>query len=289
MNRIAQFAVASILTLLGPSLLARGDGPAPSPPIRLDYEKDWLTLSRPDWPGPIRVHYLEAYCRAGSTDADWIAHTVIPHETMVLSISPDHRVVRLRDRLADGLVVDHTITAEPDVVRFHLVTRNSGKTRSEAHWAQPCVRLSAFLGFDEATSGDATDYLPLAFIGHGGRLTPLSGLSEWATKARYVPGQVWCPKDVPRTDVNPRPLSPIVPDHGLIGAYTKDRQWVFATAWQPYQELFQGVARCLHSDFRLGGVAPGATREVRGAIYVLQKTEPDELLKRFREDFPEQR
>jgi hypothetical protein len=288
MNRIKLAATTLLVSLLISPLETHADEPSPGPSIRLDYEKDWLTLSRPDWPGSIRIHYLEAYCRAGSTDSDWIKHTVIPHETRVVSASPDHRVVRLQDVLADGVTVDHTITAEADVVRFLVTAHNPRATRSEAHWAQPCVRLSAFLGFDEETMADATDYLPLAFIGHGGRLTPLSELPEWATKARYTPGQVWCPKDVPRTDVNPRPLSPIVPDHGLIGASTRDRKWIFATAWQPYQELFQGVGRCLHSDFRLGGLAPGATREIRGAIYVLEAG-PDALLRRYRDDFPEHR
>ena len=27
-----------------------------------------------------------------------------------------------------------------------------------------------------------------------------------------------------------------------------------ATAWEPYQELFQGVIVCMHSDFRIGGL-----------------------------------
>ena len=81
----------------------------------------------------------------------------------------------------------------------------------------------------------------------------------WATQARYTPGQVWRPKNVPATDVNPRPLNPRIPSNGLIGCFSGDEKWVFATAWEPYQELFQGVARCLHSDFRLGAPQPGGT------------------------------
>jgi hypothetical protein len=46
------------------------------------------------------------------------------------------------------------------------------------------------------------------------------------------------------------------------------------------------VARCLHSDFRLGGLEPGETREVRGKIYILPNDIP-ELLKRYERDFPE--
>jgi hypothetical protein len=61
---------------------------------------------------------------------------------------------------------------------------------------------------------------------------------------------------------------------------------IFATAWEPYQELFQGVARCLHSDLRIGGLKPGENKSVRGMIYVVPN-QVDALLKRYRADFPE--
>ena len=60
---------------------------------------------------------------------------------------------------------------------------------------------------------------------------------------------------------------------------------IFATAFEPYQELFQGVIRCLHSDFRLGGLAPGETLEIRGKIYLVKNDEAA-LLERYRKDFP---
>jgi hypothetical protein len=110
---------------------------------------------------------------------------------------------------------------------------------------------------------------------------------DWAMQARYIPGQVWCPSDVPRTDVNPRPLSKLVPSNGLIGCFSADEKLIFATAWEPYQELFQGVGRCLHSDFRLGGLQPGETKSIRGKIYVVPNDVPA-LLKRYQKDFPEQ-
>ena len=109
---------------------------------------------------------------------------------------------------------------------------------------------------------------------------------QWATQARYTPGQVWCPAHVPRTDVNPRPLSPFVPSNGLIGCYSGDEKLIWATAWEPYQELFQGVIRCLHSDFRLGGLEPGETKQIRGKIYIVP-ADVDTLLKRYAADFPE--
>jgi hypothetical protein len=90
-----------------------------------------------------------------------------------------------------------------------------------------------------------------------------------------------------RGDVNPRPLSKLVPGNGLIGCFSGDEKLIFATAWEPYQELFQGVARCVHSDFRLGGLGPGETRRIRGKMYIVPN-DIRELLKRYEQDFPEQ-
>ena len=101
------------------------------------------------------------------------------------------------------------------------------------------------------------------------------------------PGQVWAPKGVPREDVNPRPLSSIVPSNGLIGCFSHDEKLLFATAFEPYQELFQGVICCLHSDFRIAGLEPGETKKVRGKIYLMEN-DVEKLLKRYRKDFPEQ-
>jgi hypothetical protein len=258
---------------------------APAHTLTLQRTNHWLVIRGPHLPGEIRINYLEAYCRAGSTDADWVKHTVIPHKNEMISLGADAKTLRLKDTLADGVTVEHTITARDDEVEFRLAAHNPGATRSEAHWAQPCVRLSAFMGFDENTAGNATDYLTRCFIFVDGKLARLPTRS-WATQARYVPGQVWCPAHVPRTDVNPRPLSTLVPDNGLIGAFSADEKMIFATAWEPYQELFQGVARCLHSDFRLGGLGPGERKEIRGRMYLLPADVPA-LLKRYERDFPE--
>jgi hypothetical protein len=255
--------------------------------LTLDRQDNWLIIRGPEIPGggEIRINYLEAYCRAGSTDADWVKHTVIPHRSELIAKSADGKTVQLKDTLEDGLIVEHTITAGEDEVDFRLVAHNPGATRSEAHWAQPCARLGPFTGF--ATSQDsATDYLPKCFIFLDGKLTRLP-CEPWATKARYIPGQVWCPPNIPRTDLNPRPLSSLIPSNGLIGCFSADETKVFATAWEPYQELFQGVARCVHSDFRLGGLQPGETLHLHGKIY-LMPANIDALLKRYAGDFPEQ-
>lgn len=279
-------AVPLLLSLVLLPLFAAGPT-VQAASLTLERSGHWLIIRGAHLPGEIRINYLEAYCRANSTGADWVKHTVIPHTNVLLHASADGRIVKLRDTLADGVVVEHVITAGDDEVDFRLAAHNPGARRSEAHWAQPCVRLSAFMGFDEKTAGNATDYLPRCFLSIDGRLTRMP-TRDWALRARYEPGQVWCPAQVPRTDVNPRPLSGLVPDHGLIGAYSADKKRIFATAWEPYQELFQGVARCLHSDFRLGGLKPGERKEVRGKIYLMRADEAA-LLRRYAKDFPEHR
>jgi hypothetical protein len=261
---------------------------AQSPGLTLARDGHWLVIKGVQIPaGEIRINYLEAYCRAGSTDADWREHTVIPHTSALLSLSDDAKVLKLRDTLADGVTVEHTITASADEVDFRLTAHNPTAVRSEAHWAQACPRLGPFAGFDpEVTkSKDLDDYLGKCFVFLDGKLTRMP-TPQWATQARYTPGQVWCPKGIPRTDVNPRPLSPLLPSNGLIGVFSGDEKLIFATAWEPYQELFQGVARCVHADFRLGGLQPGETKQIRGKIYLVPG-EVSALLTRYGKDFPE--
>lgn len=272
-----------VLALFAVAGVSADDGPS----LTVSREKNWLIVHGPHLPGgEIRVNYIESYCRANSTDADWGRQTVIPFTSKVISLSDDRRTLKLRDVLADGVTVEHTIIAKDDEIDFRLVANNPGERRSEAHWAQPCVQLGRFTGFDPKGK-DLDDYLPKCFIFLDGKLTRLP-TRDWATKARYTPGQVWCPPHVPRTDVNPRPLSKLVPSNGLIGAYSGDEKLICATAWEPYQELFQGVIRCVHADFRLGGLQPGETKTIRGKLYLVPADVPA-LEARYRRDFPEQR
>ena len=281
--RVLNRCTATALVLLS----LTGATAADPPPLLLDYEKPhMLVISGPLLgTSSIRINYLEAYCRAGSTEADWVEHTVIPHRVEDVERSADKTSLKLTDVLADGVTVRHVVTAGKDEVDFRVEARNPGPQRSEAHWAQPCVRLGEFTGYT-SDGPDLDDYLPKCFLFLDGRLTRMPEVRPWATQARYTPGQVWCPKPVPRTDVNPRPLSPLVPSNGLIGAFSADESLLFATAWEPYQELFQGVARCLHSDFRLGGLKPGESLSIRGKIY-LMPADPSALLARYHKDFPE--
>jgi hypothetical protein len=272
------------LLLLG-SLGLPAPAAEPAAGLSVQWERNYLTI-RGDFPGgEIRIHYLEAYCRSGSTDRDWAA-TVIPHRTEVLPGGQPDRVIRLRDVLEDGVVVTHCLTAGKDEVDFRLVATNPTERTSQAHWAQPCMRVDGFTG---CSAQDARDIVPAyarqCFLFLDGKLTRLP-THPWAEKARYIPGQVYCPAHVDRNDVNPRPLSPLVPSHGLCGCFSKDEKTMLAVAWEPYQEIFQGVIACIHNDFRLGGLEPGQTKEIRGKVYIVP-ADVDRLLERYRGDFPE--
>lgn len=49
------------------------DSSGASPPLTLDRDANWLVIRGKHLPGgEIRINYLEAYCRDGSTDADWV-------------------------------------------------------------------------------------------------------------------------------------------------------------------------------------------------------------------------
>jgi hypothetical protein len=247
--------------------------------LRLSWKDNILTIRGDGLPGgDVKVWYLEAYCRPGSTDRDW-RETTIGHTTELLSAGDDAKQLTLRCTLRDGVIVTHDIRAGLDAVDFRLKAHNPTDTPSQAHWAQPCIRVDRFTGADQKT------YLGKSFIFLNGRLTRLP-TKQWATEARYTPGQVWAPKHVDRNDVNPRPLSELVPSNGLIGCFSADESMILATAWEPYQELFQGIIVCLHSDFRLGGLQPGESKEIRGKIYLV-KADENSLLDRYRRDFPE--
>lgn len=247
--------------------------------LRLSWAKNILTVHGDHLPDKaVKVWYLEAYCRPGSTDRVW-SKTTIGHKTELLEADEDGQRVKLKCLLNDGVTVMHEIRAEQGAVDFRLVAHNPTDQPSLAHWAQPCVRVDKFTGLTQKT------YLPKSFVFLEGKPVRLP-TPVWATKARYVPGQVWAPRNVNRDDVNPRPLNPQIPSNGLIGCYSGDDKMILASAWEPYQELFQGVIVCVHSDFRIGGLKPGETKKIRGKLYLVD-ADMDALLKRYRKDFPE--
>lgn len=258
--------------------------------LRLSWKENILTITGAFFSQRIEILYLEAYCRPGSTQRVW-SETVIPHQTRLITAAADERNLALECTLRDGVRVHHRIQIReaakaPDaaVVDFLLEAENPTQAASQAHWAQPCIRVGEFTGFDQ--HADPYDYLQNCFIFLEGNLACMP-TRDWATEALYIPGQVWAPREIPRTDVNPRPLSQLAPSNGLIGCFSGDQTWLLATAWSPYQELFQGVYQCIHSDFRIGGLQPGEKKTIRGAIYILPN-DIDLLLRLYREDFPEQ-
>ncbi|MFN3485404.1 MAG: hypothetical protein ACK44W_07980 [Planctomycetota bacterium] len=266
-------------------LLALGcrSGPVPwRPSLSIAWEKNILSIRGPGIPGgEVRIWYLEAYCRSGSTDRDW-RETVIPHSTEKLFASPDGTSLRLRCRVQGGVEVDHDIRAGEGEVDFRVQAVHRGMEYVDAVWVQPCIRVGDFTG------GDKESYVSKCFIFLDGRRTFLDRTrARVAPRARYTPGQVFVPAGIDRNDVNPRPLSPDVPSNGLIGCVSADGARLLATAWEPYQELFQGVIACIHSDFRLGGLRPGETKRARGKIYIMEN-DVSALLARYRRDFPEQ-
>ncbi len=252
--------------------------------LRLAWDREILTIRGDHLPGgAVEVLYIEAYCRPGSTRRTW-DKTVIPHRTELVEAAADGSLIRLRSRLDDGVVVDHEIRAGRDEVDFRVVASNPTGKASEVDWAQPCIRVHRYAGVPFEPSSEK--YLPRCFLFIGGRPVRMP-TTPWAREAIYTPGQVWCPAGVNRDDVNPRPLSPIAPSNGLIGCISADGKELLATAWEPYQELFQGVIVCLHSDFRIGGLRPGQSRTIRGKIYLMPADIPA-LLERYHRDFPGQ-
>lgn len=279
-----KFLRPHFLLLFAALLLA----PALSAQLTIKRVDNWLIIHGDQIPGgDIKINYLEAFCRGGSTDADWIKHTVVGHKTETrFENTLENKRIHLRSKLDDGLWVEHEILAGDDEITFQLTAYNTTDHVNEAQWAQPCVRLGNFAGAETDSPKCPDIKLSNSFVFLDGKLTRMP-TPQWNTQARYVPGQVWCPAGVPRTDVNPRPLNPLVPSNGLIGCFSKDGKWIFAMAFEPYQELFQGVAQCLHSDFRIGLLNPGESRDIRGKIYLVPNDVP-KLLQRYAKDFPEQ-
>jgi hypothetical protein len=257
----------------------QGDG------LSVHWEQRYLEVRGAKIPGGlIRTHYLEAYCRPGSTTREW-KQTVIPHTSRLVSSSEDGKRLEIEDRLQDGVVVTHVIESTSDEVSFLVTATNPTDTQSHAHWAQPCMRVDQFTGTDPQDAREVyPPYIRKCFLMIEGQLTRLP-TRPWALDARYVPGQVYAVDGVDRDDVNPRPLSNLVASSGLTGCYSADDSMILAVAWQPCQEVFQGVITCMHSDFRIGGLEPGETKTIRGKMYLVPADE-EALIRRFRGDFP---
>src|SRR5262245_15759098 len=72
--------------------------------IRWEKSKNFLYITGPNVSGgEVTVNYLEAYCRPGSTDADWRAHTRMGHATELVAASDDLKRIELRCTVTDGV------------------------------------------------------------------------------------------------------------------------------------------------------------------------------------------
>jgi hypothetical protein len=244
--------------------------------MQIVWDKNYLVVSADGRPGgDVRIHYLEAYLRSGSTNQDW-RKSMIPHKTR--KVSATSKRIELQCRVEPSVVVDHVIEAGKDDVTFTITAKNEGDSFVDVQWAQPCMRVDKFMGMTQ------DDYFHRCFI-FTERGATLLHETKRTDKALYIPGQVYVPAGIPLADVNPRPISPEKPVNGLIGCYSKDGKTLLATAFDSTQELFQGVAVCIHADFRIGGLKPQESRTIRGKLYWLSNDIPG-LLRRYEKDFP---
>lgn len=244
---------------------------------RIDWVDNMLTIHAPDVPGrQIEVWYLEAFCRTGSTDRVW-NETVIPHETRLVERSEDGARIVLESRVEPSVVVHHEITVVADGVAFALTATNESDAPVDVDWAQPCMRVGVFSGLGQE------EYHKRCFIFTEDGMKMLHELPR-TVEARYKGGQVYVPEGIDIEDVNPRPIATVKPVNRLIGCISEDDQWLVAMAWEPTQELFQGVIKCIHNDFRIGGLKGGETKRINGKIYLLPNN-VETLLQHYEKDF----
>jgi hypothetical protein len=247
--------------------------------LTLSWTNNLLTVSGATVPGgKLEILYLEAFCRKGSTQREW-GKTVLPHKTKLLSAESDH--LRFQTSIQPNALMFHEVRSSNDAIHFQFALTNGGDQPLDLEWFQPaCIRVARFTGSDQS------NYTARSFIFTDGGLTTLSNTRR-RQEAVYRGGQVYVPKNIDLADVNPRPISLDNPVTGLIGCFSADGTRLLATASSSTHELFEGVFVCLHSDPHVGGLGPHETKKIEAMIYLLENN-PEELLKRYRHDFPRQ-
>src|SRR5258705_10934138 len=96
----------SIRVLILPSILVFGALSLPAASLTLSRENNWLVIHGAQIPGEkISINYLEAYCRANSTDADCNKHTVIQHKNEPVSMSVYKTVMKRPDTTKDAPIL----------------------------------------------------------------------------------------------------------------------------------------------------------------------------------------
>ena len=245
--------------------------------LTLHWTNNVLTISAPEIPGgPVEIWYPEAFCRSGSAQREW-GKTVLPHRTTLVSATP--HTLRLHTRIEPEVELWHELQASADAVSLRFVFTNHGTGAVDLAWFEPaCIRVAHFTGCDQ------TNYTARSFIFTARGLTPLDQTRRQVA-ALYRGGQVYAPAGIKPADLNPRPLCLDEPVNGLIGCFSGDGKYLLATASDHTQELFEGVYVCLHSDPRVGGLAPGETKKIHSEIYLLPN-DPAALLRRYHRDFP---
>jgi len=245
--------------------------------LHIQWKKNILTISGNRVYGKeIEILYIEAFCRTGSTNRKW-EETTLPHTTELISDSTDHKKIQLKTIVHPSVEVIHNITAGKDEVSFDLTLKNHGSEPVDIDWFQPCIRVDRF------TKRNQDNYILQSFIFTSQGLTTLDKTNR-TEDALYKGGQVYVPPGIDLKDVNPRPISNSSPVNGLIGCFSGDGKYLMATAWSDYQELFQGVFVCLHSDPRIGGLKAGEVKVLRGKLYII-KNDIKELMRRYTADF----
>jgi len=246
--------------------------------LGLSWSNNLLTVSSSALPGgKLEIWYLEAFCRKRSTQRDW-GRTILPHKTVLLSAEQRH--LRFRTLVEPEVEVLHEVRSTAEEIEFQFTLSNHATNGVDLEWFQPaCIRVASFTGLGQ------TNYISRSFIFTEYGLTTLDK-TQRRQEALYRGGQVYVPRGVDLADVNPRPLSFDQPANGLIGCFSGDGKHLLATASDSTQELFEGVYVCLHSDPRVGGMAAGQTKRIHAKLYFLSNNQ-DELLKRYRRDFPE--
>lgn len=246
--------------------------------LRVGWTNNFLTITGKGLSGDaVKINYLEAFCRRGSTHREW-GQTVLPQRTELVSADRAGKHLVLKTHVEPGVEVLHDIRAGADDVDFRLTLRNTGSALVDVDWFQPCLRVDAFTG------GNQDSYVSRCFIFTERGLVTLDRTRR-TEDALYRGGQVYVPEGIDLNDVNPRPISPDRPINGLIGCFSADNRYVLAMVWDHTQELFQGVVVCIHNDPRVGGLKAGETKTLHGKIYHL-RNDPEALLERYAKDFP---
>ena len=160
------------------------------------------------------------------------------------------------------------------------------RRESQAHWAQPCIRVDRYAGVKTRARRRRPTCPAASSTSTAGRsrmpTTPWATTARLHARAGLVPrGRQPRRRQPPAAELD-RPVQRA--DRLLLGR----RQELLATAWEPYQELFQGVIVCLHSDFRIGGLKPGAVQDDPGQDLPDAGRSPGARWRRYRRDFPEQ-